>query len=187
MERREAPRGIVDPGPSPWLDPAPVTVAVWRPIDRDCARRPDPAVIGFLPPGSVLVEIFVAGHLARDIVRGHRLLLARVAPFAPALELVYTDRGSDFFVQRLLAANAGGLPGMHGKRDTSAGYRGVAATNRYCGEAVVAIGVDTVIAGPQQRDRHVGGRDFQRLFRFQAAHVDLHRTLRHADLDGAVV
>src|SRR5262249_25857389 len=79
VERREAPRRIVDPGPTPRAHIAPVAGAVRRPADRDAARYPDRAGIRVLVPGTVAAEVLDAGHLGRDVRRHRIAVLRRIA------------------------------------------------------------------------------------------------------------
>src|SRR4029077_3747385 len=41
MERCEAPRRVIDPGPTPWLYEGPMTVTIRRPVGRNPGRIPD--------------------------------------------------------------------------------------------------------------------------------------------------
>ena len=70
MERRKAPRGVVDPGPAPRLHPCPVACAVRCPAGVNATRGPDGAVVGVVVPAAVTVKLVGAGHGGRDIARG---------------------------------------------------------------------------------------------------------------------
>src|SRR5437773_8512000 len=86
VERRKTPWRIVDPGPSPWVDPCPMTVAIRRPSRRDPARNPHVAVIGDGLPRSELVEVLVADNFRRDITSGDRPLVATLPRERPSFE-----------------------------------------------------------------------------------------------------
>src|SRR4051794_23101844 len=60
MRGGETPGHVVDPGPPPRADPAPVPVPVWRPVARRVLREPYVAQIGEVFPGAMLVEHLVA-------------------------------------------------------------------------------------------------------------------------------
>jgi len=67
MKRRISPRRIVDPSPSPRIDPCPVPVMIWSP-SRFHARIPDVSILWICLPVAVLVEIFESDNLLRAIV-----------------------------------------------------------------------------------------------------------------------
>ncbi len=68
VEGREAPRGVIDPGPAPGCHIGPVPVAIRRPV-RCNLRIPDLAIARILAPLAVAVQILIAGHLRRDVAR----------------------------------------------------------------------------------------------------------------------
>ena len=74
MKRREAPRLVVDPRPTPRFDRCPMAEPVGRPIRRDRSGKPDRTVIVALLPAAIGIEPLVAGHLTRDVLGGLRLL-----------------------------------------------------------------------------------------------------------------
>ena len=84
----EAPRRIVDPGPAPRGDPRPVPVTVRCPARRHARRHPYSTVFRQGAPRAVLVEVFVTGHVARDVARGRDAIFTAVAFGAPAIEIV---------------------------------------------------------------------------------------------------
>ena len=86
MERREAPGRIVDPGPAPGRNPAPAAVAVRHPAHLHHARIPDRAIGRVGRPIAVGVEVFVAGHVRRDIARGAHFLHLLVTATRPFVE-----------------------------------------------------------------------------------------------------
>ncbi len=95
VERREAPRRVVDPGPAPRAHPGPVAGGVRRPVGRHRARHPERAVFGRLLPLAVAIEVLGAGHLGRDVARRRRrrdAILGAVALVVPARERVARRR-----------------------------------------------------------------------------------------------
>ena len=85
---REAPLGVVDPGPAIRIDPFPATIAIRRPIRRDVGRIPDFAVIRARLPVAVRVQIVVTDHIGGDIASRWRAHVAAVAGEAEAVEAV---------------------------------------------------------------------------------------------------
>jgi hypothetical protein len=70
MERSPAPRGVIDPGPTPHRGRKPVTVAIRSPIRREIRREPGRAIRSHHAPDAALIEIGVAREIARNEVRG---------------------------------------------------------------------------------------------------------------------
>jgi hypothetical protein len=68
MERRKAPGLIIDPVPTPRLDPDPMPLAIGRPIRGDGPRIPDLAVIRCRRPLAVGIQLLKAGHCRRHMV-----------------------------------------------------------------------------------------------------------------------
>src|SRR5262249_58177730 len=73
VERREAPRRLVDPGPSPALDPRPVAESVRYPSDANM-RNPDRTVLSDHTPGAEFVEVLVADDSARHVADARQRL-----------------------------------------------------------------------------------------------------------------
>src|SRR5581483_11252598 len=65
--RRIPPRRIIDPRPTPRIDPHPVTGVIRRPARPDMIGNPHIAVTLDIRPMPILVEILIPWHLARDI------------------------------------------------------------------------------------------------------------------------
>ena len=63
VEWRKAPCRLVDPGPTPRIDPRPATVAIRGPVGGDGRWRPHGSVRRIVAPRSVGVEIRIADHL----------------------------------------------------------------------------------------------------------------------------
>ena len=83
MKRSEAPRLLVDPGPAPRRNPYPAAVAIGRPIRRRLARIPHLAILRAALPVAVGIEVGIAGHLRRDIVRRGEAIFLVVVRGAP--------------------------------------------------------------------------------------------------------
>ena len=65
--RRESPGLIVNPTPSPRIDPCPMTVVIGRPIGRHVAGHPALTILRDVTPRSIFIEILVSHHGLRDI------------------------------------------------------------------------------------------------------------------------
>src|SRR4029077_613716 len=85
VEGSESPRLIVDPAPSPGRNSHPMAVAIGSPFGCHAGRTPDRTITGNVVPAPVFVEIFVAGHLGRNVVGSLSAVLALIALHAPTL------------------------------------------------------------------------------------------------------
>jgi hypothetical protein len=46
-----------------------MAIAIRSPIRGNSIRNPDMAILSIVAPGAMIVEIFVANHIRRDILR----------------------------------------------------------------------------------------------------------------------
>src|SRR5262249_24854244 len=76
VERRKAPWRVIDPGPTPRFDAVPAAVVIWRPVRGDVRRIPHVTIFRRVFPTAVVVEIFVADDVFRDISARRRTLVA---------------------------------------------------------------------------------------------------------------
>src|SRR5579862_7311074 len=84
---REAPRGIVDPGPSPRLDPGPIPIAVGRPVGVH-GGVPHRAIARRFAPHAVIIQLLVADHIGRQIAGRWRAVVTGILVFGPGFEPV---------------------------------------------------------------------------------------------------
>src|SRR5260221_205282 len=98
VERRKSPRLIFHPGPAPAAQKDPVTVAIWSPAHDDGAWPPARAVARHIAPVAVVVEIFITGHFARNVVRRVGMIFTVVAIEGPAIEIVAAGDLSEIVV-----------------------------------------------------------------------------------------
>src|SRR5262249_4135222 len=90
--RRKAPGRVVNPRPAPRANPSPVTRAVRRPAGIHGVRIPHMAVVRFLVPGAVLVEVGVTGRVTVHILPGNGVVFFQVAFAGPAIQAILTRR-----------------------------------------------------------------------------------------------
>src|ERR1700728_4681433 len=69
MERSETPRLVFNPGPTPGINPNPMTVAIRSPSGSNRERGPHWTVVGRITPVAVLVQVRSAGHIGRNVIR----------------------------------------------------------------------------------------------------------------------
>src|SRR3974390_2162160 len=70
----KSPRSVIDPGPSPGRDPHPMTEGMGRAPGGNIRGRPGGTVVTGIGPVSIIVEIFVPGHLRRHVVGRLRVI-----------------------------------------------------------------------------------------------------------------
>ena len=57
VERRVAPRRIIDPRPSPGRNPSPMACVIWRPADSHPVGEPDMAIVRIVAPVALVIQI----------------------------------------------------------------------------------------------------------------------------------
>ena len=187
VKRRKSPGGIVHPGPAPGRYPAPVTVAVGRPVRGHGARQPDRAVARVLLPVAIAVELLVADGFARDVARRYRLVLAPVPCRGPGVKAVLKG-GARRCRSQIGAAEVALLLIAQGERGAVVAIEHAAARKRNNPRGVAGrIDIDAVVAGLRNDKRQIGRVHLQTLAFKQGAHPQLHAALRQPQLGQVVV
>ncbi len=184
VERREAPRRVVDPGPAPGVHEDPVAVAVRRPAGDDDARHPQRAVLVVLLPAAVAVEIVDARHLGRDVARRRAARIGAVAVLHPGGEGV-AHRLRQRVLRAAVAPHFGALAARHGDGAALALQQALAAQHgdlRALVEAVVAVE-----AGAVGAEARLGRQQLELARRLAAAQPHCDAAVVQLDLHGLVV
>ena len=84
---------------------------VRRPSRLDM-RIPDVTVIRVVAPVAVLVKVFVADNVRRQVLTGRLLVVAMIASVRPVVELIRAPNVFDIGVQRIGAIEGAALPCM---------------------------------------------------------------------------
>ncbi len=187
VKRCVAPRRIVDPGPAPRSDPSPVAIMVGCPTEADLSRVPDVSIVEIVAPLAVAVEIFVADHVARQILRRWREVITAIAIVAPAVEIVRIANINHVDVQGVGSGESSSLPFVDGKRLAVAGGLAFAQPNAYDRVVSVRARLDAIVSGPENRERLVGRVDLKVLVIRQPANVDADRSRRKLNLSCVVI
>src|SRR5207249_3104220 len=87
VEGGKSPRFVVDPSPTPRTNPDPMPVTIRSPAHRSGSRNPDRTVIRNVAPATVIVQVLVAGHLLRNVLRSVGAVFATVAIECPIIEI----------------------------------------------------------------------------------------------------
>src|SRR6266567_3459857 len=188
VKRSKSPRFLFHPGPAPGPNIDPVTEAVRSPSHGDGARAPARTVSGYITPVAVLVEVFIAGYFARNIICGIGVVFAIVTVEGPAVEIIAIGNLAEIVVDVLLVAGKScGLACDHGIGKSAARNSTAAVPDVGDGATSVLAYVDTIFTGLQQGQRDVWGIDFVRISIIEMPHAQNHGTLRQTDLGGMVV
>src|SRR5207253_4096359 len=150
----ESPGSIVTPSPAPALDPHPVPISIRSPAGRD-GRHPDGAVGRHFTPGSVVVEIFSADHIGRNITRGIGVIFALIADAAPVVRSVAAGIVVDLVSQGRPAGEARHVITFYFHGAALSGSFAFATPNRDHGSVTVGVDIETVLARLGEGESHV--------------------------------
>ena len=191
VERREAPRRIVDPRPTPHPDVCPTAIPVGRPIVIHAARRPHSAVVLLHRPVAVLRQVFDARHFGSDIrvrCRGgiFRQPIPADAPLLPGIQSL----GLDFLGNHLAGGSeteSQGAAGTHGEPTDSASDFGLPRTRRNQGGCAILSDIEAIVSHLPDRDGSRGSVHFVDFVLVQPWDAQVDRTLRETHLRQVVV
>ena len=156
VERREAPRRVVNPGPAPRAHPGPVASAVRHPVHSHLLRHPQRAVLGVLLPAAIAVELVGAGHLGRHVAHWRAAVAGAVTRVAPVGEGIVDRRGQTVLGHIVLVdKELGALARLHSQARALAFEVGLARIDG--DEARTRTPVDPVTAGALHQEAAVGG------------------------------
>ena len=129
-------------------------------------------------PPAVIVEIFRAGHLGRDVVGGFVGIFAPIPVHTPLIKIIALWNLPDLVVEFVTARKSCALSGNHVIGISPA--RCFSAPLPYGGDRFRArlIDVDAVIAAALNRESQVGGIDLQQIAIIQMTHSQLDRAER---------
>src|SRR5260370_2819 len=188
MERRKAPGSIINPGPAPGRNPHPVAIAIRRPTDDGGVGEPNGAVLGHRGPATVVVEIFIANHIGRDVARGLRAVFAAVAVTRPTVEVVIVIAESlNVGVELVGTGKRAGFPSMNGISGATTGDFAFTVANGHEGGIAGFADIDLVVARPKDGEVQVGGIDFESFVLIETPHAHIKGAFGKADLGHAVV
>src|SRR5579859_1482808 len=161
VEGRKSPRLIFNPGPSPRANVDPVTEAIRCPSHGDGTRTPARTVAGDVTPVAVLVEIFVPGHLTRNIVRGIRAIFPVVAVESPSIEIIAVGDLAEIVIEVIVVAGEGRrLIPDHSVCKSAARNAATAVPDRRNRLTAIFAYIETILTGLQQTERDVRRIDF---------------------------
>jgi hypothetical protein len=186
MERRIAPGLIIDPTPSPRINPCPVSISVGSPAGGN-SWEPDVAIFAVRAPIAIVIEVLEADDIARAVSGGTRIVIAALARVAPVVEIIRSANLIHFCVERVRTTERGVLAGMQRIAPTVAGGLAFAFTDGHDTVGPVLGRLDSVAAGPKGGEGLVGGIDFKDVSPVQPANPKVKRSGAELELNGAVV
>src|SRR6185369_16692028 len=155
VERGKSPPSVVNPGPSPRLDPCPVSISIWSPTNRYSSRDPHIAVGRHRAPVTVLIQVFITDDIVGDISNRFVLIFALVANAAPVVKSVLTRRFGHRVHHRIAVLKARHLARLYFDATAVAVSLTLAATDDYGRRVAIRVYFKAVVAGLQQGERHV--------------------------------
>ena len=190
VEGRIAPRCIIDPCPSPGRNPRPVAVVIRSPAGFD-VRIPDVSILRIVAPVAVFIEIVIADHVGRKILRRARILEAMVASLRPDIEiirLVYRlDVGINLVVVIASAAECPALSAAQRKALPAAVGFAIAFTHADHGVISIIAGFEAIVPRLQCRKRQIRRIDFEVVVAPESPHGHIECARRELELDRVVV
>src|SRR5258708_6006880 len=185
--RSKTPRRIIDPGPAPGADPIPIAIAVRSPVGRNFARVPNVAVFRFIAPVSIVVQIAVAGHVARNVLSGNGVVLFSVALSGPTIETVGTRSLVNAVLDVVRAAEFGTLARMNFVGFAASGNFAFAANHGHARRVAVFINVNAKSACFLDGESQIRSVYFVEIALPQFADTEVQTAFRKTHLRDALV
>ncbi len=186
VERREAPRGVVNPCITPGLDPGPVSILVRGPSRHHCSRRPHHPVWR-LVPNTVGIQVLISDYFRRHVV-------CCLAPFFTADPLHTPPVPGIGFRRRVgVVGDLLVTPNLHQRARrhidclSPAGHLALSLKNDHGRGLAVRIGLNPVVTRPQKGEGLVRGIHFEDFIRCQFPQMDAQHTLGEPDLHGTII
>jgi hypothetical protein len=161
VERREAPRLVINPGVSPRLDIRPMAIVIRRPVRDFNTWIPYVAIFRRIAPVSVVVQIFIPDHVLRNILSRPGMFPSAVTVGAPRVKLVVI-RVEVLHVSAQLIRSRKNRVVMraNGIRRSPAGDLAFPVANSDRGGIAAFINVDAIGAWPCNRESQIRRIDF---------------------------
>src|SRR5579883_589481 len=86
VERRIAPRCIIDPSPTPGCNPNPVSEAIGRPSGNNHSRHPHRTVTRICSPGAIFIQVICSNGSGGYVASRDRAVLPFAADCTPLIE-----------------------------------------------------------------------------------------------------
>src|SRR5713101_1525538 len=187
VERSEAPRRIINPGPAPGVDPVPIAIAVRSPVRCNITRIPNVAVFRFVAPVTVIIQIAVARRIARNVLSGNRVVFLQVALRGPAVEAVRTRSLFNVGLNFVGAIEFGALTEMNFIGFAAGGHFALAANDGHAGGVAIFIYVNAKCSGLLDSESQIRGIHFVEIAFAQFTDAEVDAAFRETHLRDALI
>ncbi len=187
VERRIAPRSIIDPGVAPGIDPGPVARVIRRPAVFDTVGKPYMPIHGIILPIAVVIEVFVSHHIGRQILRGPRVVVTVIAALDPHVEPIGLVDWFYIGVQIARPVKVADLSGLHGVSLPAACHVPIASPDTNDGQAAILGHLHAIASRVGDIESEIRGVDFEIVVAAQTAHADVNCSGTQLQLHGVVI
>jgi len=187
VEGSKAPRFRVNPAPAPRAHPIPITDAVGRPAHVNVTRIPDVSVFRLVAPFAVVIEVGVAGHVARDVLRGDRVVFLEISLVGPPIQTVGARRLRDAVFRIVSSIKFGALSGVDFIRLAASSHFSFATNHRDAARLAIFVNVNAESSGLLNGEGKIGCIHFVYVSLTQLADSEVDGALAEPHLDDAFV
>src|SRR6266436_4163879 len=187
VERSKAPGLSVNPAPAPWAYPIPITHAVGRPAHVNVTGIPHVSVFRLVAPIAVVVEVGVAGHLARNVLRGDRVVFLKIAFFGPLVQTVEARRLRDVVLRIFSSIELCTFSAVHFIRLAASGNYAFSTNHRDAARVAIFVDVNAKSTSLLHGESEIGRIHFVQIALAQLADAEIDGAFRKAHLDDVFV
>ena len=149
--------------------------------------HPDAAIFRLGAPGTIVVQVFIADNVRRDVTRRLRVIITAIAAVTPIIEVITVARVVDIRIELIGSGEGAALTRSHGVGLASSGCFALAVAHDHIRGGSVFASLKPVTAGPQDGKCLVGCIHLKNLVAIEPPHADIDCSFREFDLSGAVV
>ena len=164
-----------------------MAIAVWRPVCDGRARDPHVAISPSRTPRAVLVQVFVANHVAGNVTCGLGALFAAIAVTAPIIEIIVAGNRVDIGNKLVCAGKNSALVRVDRKCLASAGHFAFPRADRHNGGVPFLADIQAIIARTKQIERQIRRVNLKSLVVIQMTQMDGDAAFIQANLGDIVV
>ncbi len=186
VEGSVSPGCVIDPGPTPRLNPDPVTILIRSPTRRHGTWNPHRTVRRDFTPHAVVIEVFVADRSRRHVARRQGSVLTLIAHRAPAIETVVGRGFGRRMGHRVSIGEANLLVRVNPHSRPLTGGIAFTLADGHDTRVAIRIHIKSIVSRLLNGERHVGSVDFVDFAAKQMADMQVQCSLVEFYLHGAV-
>ena len=186
VKRRIAPWGVIDPRVAPGIDPIPMASVIRSPSGFHLGI-PDVPVIRIIAPVAMVIEIVIADHIVRKVLRGTRRIVTVIAILGPGIEVIEGVNRLDIGGKRIGPAECASLPGAQVVGLAIAGGLAFAHADAHHCVAAVRTRLHAIAARLHDRERLVRRIDLEGVVLVEPAYRNIDRAGSQLDLNRIVI